>query len=222
MLHALNKFAGQVLEEGKAAIKVVDASASGKAVMDAAFQASLERYSRDTFDADGIIATQFSEFVGLPASECVGDPGESTAFGLLSDALASFGDGSFAGCRMTTPTTTLTTTPTTSTTQTSTRTSTPTTTTTLTTTESSTPTTSQTSTPVYGRMTCVGEPDADVRLITPTSTHDGLCLQQASMLNTIYSTCTDDGSAAPAVTCKEVYFNDGTSVDVLQASECAA
>lgn len=144
-------------------------------------------------------------------------------FDLLVQALASYEDGSFAGCHMSTMTTTQTTTPTTTTTRTTTGTTSPTTTTTPTSTQTTSRTTSETTTPIYGRLACIGEGDSGARLLTTSVEHDGLCLQQAAVLNSIYNACTgssDEGSTPPpaAVTCKEAFFNNGESVDVLQTS----
>lgn len=75
---------------------------------------------------------------------------------LIEDSIASLADGSFAGCALSTPTTSQTTTATTTGTTSSTTTPATTKTTTQTTTATTSYTTTQTTTPPRGRVSCEG------------------------------------------------------------------
>ena len=90
------------LEASVSAVLLATTNAQNRADLDAALDAVSEAYSRGTV-ASGALQTQFS---GIIAGVAGCSAGASSITDLLSNAVASEADSTFASCELSTPTTT--------------------------------------------------------------------------------------------------------------------
>ena len=128
-------------------VQMLQPTDARRILLTSALTTLLSSYTDGQVDSEMIV--QFEGRV-ISAGNC------GSVVALIEDSIASLGDGSFAGCALSTPTTSQTTTATTTGTTSSTTTATATGTSTQTTSGTTSATTTQTTTPPRGRVSCEG------------------------------------------------------------------